>query len=338
MAEQIAMVASSLVPNDVYELVLRLNHFTGTFFGRGFYKANEHGVIDTRKSAPLRGTYSGDGPFPSIIDISGTGGGINEQKGAALASEGFCVLCLAFFQYKTLIKNLNDLDLDYFKNAINWMTSQNFVPNKIGFQGVSFGGLLVHLIAIRNPKVVAVCSINGLHALSDTMKIKEHGEYLPYAEHQSGLVHFVNQTMFTNKCFENLHVTPEADIGIKTAPRTTAFRFVVSQLYQTTSLDDYSTPTVFCTRSLEEDLRNSDHYVEVDFVPGGHLMDPPYFPCHQAVYSKLSGTIQAYGGEPSQHGASQDRVWSNTIQFFKRFLGKPQPVADYRLELARSHI
>ncbi|VDM61937.1 unnamed protein product [Angiostrongylus costaricensis] len=408
MAEPISVMASSLIPSDTYEVMLRLNHFMGTFIGRGFYKADERGEINISKSAPLRGTYSGvrpmglfesltpcedfrfgsyckctppdpfnftlelrnstgeilqsthlmkrwlhpyvarieieeggiygtlfkppgDGPFPSIIDISGTGGGINEQKGAALASEGFCVLCLAFFQYKTLTKNLNDLDLDYFKNAINWMTSQKFVPGEIGLQGVSFGGLLVHLIAIRNPKVVAVCSINGGHVLAEVTKIKEHGEYLPYVKERSEFVHFVNQTMFCNKCFENLRVTPEADIGIETAPRTTAFRFV-------TSLDDYSTPTVFCTRLLEEALRNSSHYVEVDFVPGGHLMDPPYFPCHQAVYSKLAGTIQAYGGEPSQHGASQSKVWSNTIAFFKQFLGRPQPIKDYRLESSRSHI
>ena len=59
--------------------------------------------------------YAGDGPFPSIIDMSGTGGGLNEHKGGALASRGFCVFSLAFFQYKDLIKELKHLDINYFK-------------------------------------------------------------------------------------------------------------------------------------------------------------------------------------------------------------------------------
>ncbi|KAK5978178.1 Acyl-CoA thioester hydrolase / Bile acid-CoA amino acid N-acetyltransferase [Trichostrongylus colubriformis] len=95
----------------------------------------------------------GDGPFPTILDISGTGGGLNEHKSATLASEGFCVLALAFFQYKTLIEDLNDLDLDYFKKTIDWLISRPFTRNEIGIQGVSFGGLLVNMLAVRHPEV-----------------------------------------------------------------------------------------------------------------------------------------------------------------------------------------
>lgn len=67
------------------------------------------------KHCTVREITLGDGPFPTILDMSGAGGGINEHKGATLSSEGFCVFSLAFFQYKTLISDLNDLDLDYFK-------------------------------------------------------------------------------------------------------------------------------------------------------------------------------------------------------------------------------
>lgn len=56
----------------------------------------------------------GDGPFPVVLDISGTGGGIHEHKGAMLASEGFVVLCLAFFQFKYLPQKMEDVDMEYF--------------------------------------------------------------------------------------------------------------------------------------------------------------------------------------------------------------------------------
>lgn len=220
----------------------------------------------------------GDGPFPTVIDISGGGGGLHEHKGATLASEGFCVLSLAFFQYKTLITDLNELDLDYFKRAIDWLTTLPFTRGEIGIQGVSYGGLLVNMLAVRNPEIIAVCSINGSHA--PIAKVKDRGQLLPTAEPAKDTAHFINGLLCTDKVFKYAKLSEGADIRIETAPEKTAFRFVGS-------LDDMATPTVFCSRLNQQRLKDSGHYVEVDFAPGGHLMDPPFFPAHQIVYAKL---------------------------------------------------
>ena len=59
----------------------------------------------------------GDGPYPCVVDISGTGGGLHEHKGSMLASEGFVVLCVAFFQFKDLPNKLEDVDINYFQVA-----------------------------------------------------------------------------------------------------------------------------------------------------------------------------------------------------------------------------
>ncbi|KHJ95706.1 BAAT/acyl-CoA thioester hydrolase protein [Oesophagostomum dentatum] len=275
----------------------------------------------------------GNGPFPTIIDMSGTGGGINEQKGATLSSEGFCVLSLAFFQYKTLVSELNDVDMDYFEKAIHWLTAQPFTRNEIGIQGVSFGGLIVNMLAIRHPEIKAVCSINGSLVLSDTVKIKEHGEFLPCADTPIDMIYYINQALCYDKSVKHMQLNEATDVRIETAPRETAFRFVAS-------LDDLSTPTMFITKTNEKKLRDSGHYVEVEYASGGHLMEPPYFLSHQVVYAKFAGCIQAYGGEPCLHGASQARVWPNTVEFFKRFLGEPQALEDYRRNSAaiRSHL
>lgn len=95
----------------------------------------------------------GNGPFPTIIDISGTGGGLNEQKGAALASRGFAVLCLAFFKYKDLPYELQEVELRYFEDAINFVTSLPYTNDRIGFQGISFGGTLVMFLTTRFKQV-----------------------------------------------------------------------------------------------------------------------------------------------------------------------------------------
>ncbi|KAK6036931.1 Acyl-CoA thioester hydrolase / Bile acid-CoA amino acid N-acetyltransferase [Cooperia oncophora] len=59
----------------------------------------------------------GDGPFPAVIDISGTGGGIHEHK-----------------------------------KPIKWLKRQPFT-GRLGIQGVSFGATIVYVLATRYPQV-----------------------------------------------------------------------------------------------------------------------------------------------------------------------------------------
>ena len=54
----------------------------------------------------------GKGPFPGLIDLFGTAGGLNDFRAALLASRGFAAFSLAFFGYEDLPKALN-FDLEY---------------------------------------------------------------------------------------------------------------------------------------------------------------------------------------------------------------------------------
>ena len=51
---------------------------------------------------------------PGIIDMYGTTGGLAEYRAAILASRGFTVLAVAFFNYDDLPKDLSVIDLHYF--------------------------------------------------------------------------------------------------------------------------------------------------------------------------------------------------------------------------------
>lgn len=57
------------------------------------------------------------------------------------------------------------------------------------------------------------------------------------------------------------------------------------------AVDDLSTPTVFVGKVLSEKLRNLNRKVEVHYVSGGHLLDPPCFPHHEAVFSAFAGKL-----------------------------------------------
>lgn len=59
-------------------------------------------------------TFSGNGPFPGVIDMFGTVGGIFEFRSALLASRGFASLSLPYFAFDDLPETLEQVDFDYF--------------------------------------------------------------------------------------------------------------------------------------------------------------------------------------------------------------------------------
>ncbi|XP_058149075.1 acyl-coenzyme A thioesterase 6 isoform X4 [Dasypus novemcinctus] len=63
----------------------------------------------------------GRGPFPGIIDVSGSGGGLCEYRASLLAGHGFAMLALAYFRFEDLPEYLKDIHLEYFEEAVDFM-------------------------------------------------------------------------------------------------------------------------------------------------------------------------------------------------------------------------
>ncbi|KAL6729056.1 hypothetical protein Aduo_000148 [Ancylostoma duodenale] len=198
----------------------------------------------------------GDGPFPAVIDISGTGGGLHEHKGSMLASEGFVVLCVAFFQYKDLVDDLADVELEYFERPILWLRRQSFTTDRLGIQGVSFGGLIVNILASRYPQINAVVSINGSHVQNELMHLKNNAGLLPQPRMAGNLVYFLNKIAVTNQAIRHTEHEKSAEIDWQRIPKSTSFRLVAS-------MDDLVSPSVFWSRYMSEHLKESGHEVEV---------------------------------------------------------------------------
>ncbi|CAB3408150.1 unnamed protein product [Caenorhabditis bovis] len=269
----------------------------------------------------------GHGPFPAIIDLSGTGGGIHEHKGAMLASEGFVVLCVAFFQYKDLPAKMEHVDLNYFKKPIDFLLSLPFTHKKLGIQGVSFGATVVDLLATRHGEIKSVVSINGPHGISDYVFMKENGVDLPMHKFEQPTpesLKFINKVLITAPTFKEitLSLTAETEIPWWKAPSDVKFRIIGS-------VDDMCQPSVHCTIYRQRRLKETGHDVEVELVNGGHIMEPPYFPHYELVYAKFQGFYCGYGGEVVLHAKAQERTWANTIKFFKRTLGCPPDMPDW---------
>ncbi|MFT3880678.1 MAG: acyl-CoA thioesterase/BAAT N-terminal domain-containing protein [Gemmatales bacterium] len=60
--------------------------------------------------------------YPAIIGFGGSGGGLSEGREALLASQGYAVLALAYFNYRTLPKSLVNVPLEYFGTPTGLIT------------------------------------------------------------------------------------------------------------------------------------------------------------------------------------------------------------------------
>jgi len=113
------------------------------------------------------------GNLPGILYIGGSGGGLNDTEAAQIAQDGFIVLDLLYFGpgfsgegSESLPDNLVHVPIEYFGNAVTWLTDQQGVAgNHIGVYGHSRGTEAAVLVAahydiikavvVRSPSAVA---------------------------------------------------------------------------------------------------------------------------------------------------------------------------------------
>jgi hypothetical protein len=97
------------------------------------------------------------GPFPGVIILGGSNGGLYEWLAQAFASNGFAALTLAYFDYPNLPAELVEIPLEYFQRATAWMKAQPPVrADRLGLVGGSKGGELALLLASQNDDYRAV--------------------------------------------------------------------------------------------------------------------------------------------------------------------------------------
>jgi len=90
------------------------------------------------------------GPFPGVMILGGSNGGLYEWLAQSFASYGYAALTIAYFQYPGLPAELVEIPLEYFMRATAWLKEQPKVaPGRLGLVGGSKGGELALLLASR---------------------------------------------------------------------------------------------------------------------------------------------------------------------------------------------
>uniref|UniRef100_A0A452TUV4 Acyl-CoA thioesterase 6 n=1 Tax=Ursus maritimus TaxID=29073 RepID=A0A452TUV4_URSMA len=271
--------------------------------------------------------FLGAGPFPGIIDLFGSGGGLCEYRASLLAGHGFAVLALAYFRFEGLPDFLDDMHLEYFEEAVDFMLQHPKVkgPN-VGLLGFSKGGDLCLSMASFLKGITATVLINS--CVSNTVAPLHYKDMLipslgsdpgRCTINESGFLRFVD--VWDNPLEEPNHLSI---IPLERAQGP--FLFLVG-------MDDHSWKSGFYAQIASERLQahGKDRPQIIYYSGTGHCIEPPYFPpCRVSVHTVL-GQAVLHGGEPQAQSRAQVDAWQQIQTFFQKHLNGKKSVPSSKI-------
>lgn len=272
-------------------------------------------------------------PLPVIITLSGSNGGLGENRAQLLASHGFAVLALGYFGVEGLPSNLQDIPLEYFETAFSWIKTQpNLDSSHVGIYGASRGGELALILGAWFPDsvqaiVAAVPSSVIYPGLSqtpvDTWLYKEKPlapfAPVPMIDFDNGRGDDADSPASTLTAFlEGMKNKPAFQVASIPVERIQASLLIIS------GGDDQMWPSSMYASQIEERLKdhNSSIYLQHLYYPkAGHGISIPNLPQPGPVYFHPVGKkwFTVGGSIPEDQYASQDS-WKKLIEFFDKTL------------------
>uniref|UniRef100_A0A8C4XPR8 Acyl-coenzyme A thioesterase 1 n=1 Tax=Falco tinnunculus TaxID=100819 RepID=A0A8C4XPR8_FALTI len=258
----------------------------------------------------------GRGPFPGLIDLYGSGGGLVEYRASLLASRGFVTLALAYMAFEDLPAMPDVLELSYFEEAVNFLRKQPQVKaTGIGVLGLSKGADLALSMATFLPGIKAAVSISG-SGFNSLIPLQGDGFTLPAHPYDLGRMKTKDESGLVD--FSDVlhdHRDPATwDCHIPMERSSAKFLFL-------SGLDDMNWKSDLYCRDAVQRLRQYGREVEFCSYSGaGHLLEPPYLPLCQASIHKVLGVFVHWGGQWREHAKAQEDAWRRIQAFFWQHL------------------
>lgn len=283
----------------------------------------------------------GRGLHPVVVILSGTGGGFDLDKAAALSRHGFATLALAYFGIPPLPTWLHRIPLDYFEAALAWLAAQPEVDiQRMGVLGVSRGAELALLLGTKFSQIRAIVayapsSVGWAAGGRD----KTTGEIIPSWTWRGEPVPFAplplrgfmlrsaipvaiarRPVMFRNLFragLGNLEAIARATIPVEK---------IHGPIMLISGGDDHLWPAAQMCKSILARLTDHHfpHAVEyLNYPRAGHMLRYPHLPTtsRQSRNRHLGNARFSFGGTPAADAEANADSWRRAIAFLHSSLG-----------------
>ena len=282
----------------------------------------------------------GRGRHPTVVVLSGTGGGFDLDKAAVLSRHGFATLALAYFGIPPLPTWLHRIPLEYFEAALGWVAAQPEIDaQRVGVLGVSRGAELALLLATKFPAIHAVAAYAPSSvAWAAGGRDKATGEIIPSWTWQGLPVPFAPMPL---RGFMWRSAIPVAVLrrpvmfrnlfraGLRNRGMIERASIPVEQMRGPVLLisggDDHLWPASEMSETIVARLKKNNfaHSAEhLHYPRAGHMLRYPYLPTtsRESGNTYLRGAKFSFGGTPEADAEAQRDSWRRTIAFFKSSL------------------
>ncbi|CAG5928354.1 unnamed protein product [Menidia menidia] len=267
----------------------------------------------------LRGVLfipTGEGPFPGILDLYTLGGGLSEPRASLLASKGFVVLALAYYRYQDLPKSPQNLDLEYFEEALTYLRKRPEVKGPgIGIISISHSGALALAMSSFLPGITATICINGCNA-NTLIPLHYKDIVIP------PLPPVIQNVRITKSGLIDVRdALPDPTLGENRASLIPIERSTCQFLFAA-SEDDHNWNSAFFAEQAAATLRShgKDSFQLLLYPKAGHFLEVPFVPNCQSGFHAAVGREVVFGGEPKAHFEAQLDLWERVQQFFRSHL------------------
>jgi dienelactone hydrolase len=275
----------------------------------------------------------GKGPHPGIIVLGGSEGGVNELNVAFLASKGYAALALAYFAYEDLPPSLDNIPLEYFETAINWLGSRPEVRNhELAVIGGSRGGELALLLGSTFPQIKAVVAVAPSGVIWGGITATDadppqaawtyHGQPLPFMgfqdltpDQQKQAGEILHRSPFSSLPLFQLMLAHRAAVEKATIP----VEKINGPVLLVSGNDDRMWPSTQFADLVVERLKQAKHPYHdrhLAYPNAGHYLPLPNLPAtvNQLVDAN-SKTVIALGGDPEPTAVAAADAWAQIVAF-----------------------